>query len=319
MTNQQYKFLTRQARDSMLTATDEVMRVTAKIYKQSATSLATKLRTLPVGPLTAQDLNSLSMIQELNKLSTNITESLDGIIMDSVRRSSEIATGVDKRYMLELGLDNIQVGDIIQHVNNDVVFTTVNRVYQDGYTFSQRLWIEGQKTQNDIKLVLNSGIAQGRDPIKVAKDLEQYLKDGKLSLMKRYGKLKAGTKEFAARIPNNVDYRAMRIIRTETYNSLRDAELLGAESNPGTTGWFDWIRTAGAEDYGCICPDLAAGSPYKASEVPNGPHPNCSCYVQAQLRNQTEFVADLKDWVAGGDVGYLDEWSFKTGYQNIVA
>ena len=48
---------------------------------------------------------------------------------------------------------------------------------------------------------------RGVIPVKIAKDLEVYVAEGKASLMKRYGNLEAGTKEFAKRIPRNVDYQ----------------------------------------------------------------------------------------------------------------
>lgn len=312
MTRQEYETLTRQARDSVTTLTSDVMKKQAKIYQKAAKDLASTVKTLPA-QLSPSDLYNIKMMQALDTLSSTITESISDNVLDGVKRTSTLVSNVDKYHMYTVGLDKTQVANIVQTVNEDVVAATINRVYQDGYTFSQRLWIEGQKTQNNIKDILNAGISQGRDPFKIAKDIQVYTKDGKKILLKRYRKLKAGTKEFIDRIPENVDYRAMRIVRTEMYNSMRDAEVRSAASNPGTTGLFDWIRQT-VEDYGCTCPDLAAGSPYTREQVPSNPHPNCSCRIQARLRNQTDYVNDLAAWANGADIDYLDEWAADYGY-----
>ena len=93
--------------------------------------------------------------------------------------------------------------------------------------------------------------------------------------MKRYGKLERGTAEYARRIPRSVDYRALRIVRSELYASLKEVGIENGKANPSALDKFDWVMQSGRADWDCDCPDLAAGSPYTAAQFPAQPHPNC--------------------------------------------
>lgn len=311
MDKQTYAKLTRQARNNVTKNMKTVMKKQAEIYQKASADLAEHISHLAPSEM---NVDTIDMITQLDKLSTNITESLNTTIEGSIKFSTEESFKVTRKHLSDYGITGQAIDTMYQSVSDGVVSATINRVYQDGYTFSQRLWLEGQRTQVNIKNLLNAGLSEGKDPIKIAKDIQVYTKDGKQILLKSYRNMKAETKEFMRRIPENVDYRAMRIVKTETYNSLRDAEVLGAETDPSTTGLFDWIRAGGAADWGCICPDLVAGSPYTKDEIPTNPHPNCSCYIQAQLRNHDDFVRDLKAWGEGENVGYIDTWASKYGY-----
>lgn len=199
------------------------------------------------------------------------------------------------------------ISNMFRVLDDRVLQSTLNRIWSDGYSYSDRIWRAGLRYQHDVKNVISSGLAQGRDMIKIAKDLGRYTRDGKTALVNSFGELKRGTKQFIRRIGNQVDYRALRIVRSELYASMQDSAKLSGQFNPASNGLYDWVRS-NTKDWGCNCPANAAGSPYTAENVPSYDHPNCLCRIVPHLRNHDEFVSDLKSWSRGERVDYLDDW-----------
>jgi hypothetical protein len=187
------------------------------------------------------------------------------------------------------------------------------RLWSDGYTFSERIWgtgdigLKGDWLER-MKMTVAAGIAQGRDPVKIAKDIQVYTADGKIALSQRWGGLARGTAEFAKRIPGRLDWRAQRLVRSELGASLQNASVMAGEANPGADGLYDWVLSIGRRHWDCECESLAEGGPYTAETIPTYPHSNCGCWTRPHLREMTGFLADLKSWAHGGSVDYLDEW-----------
>jgi hypothetical protein len=203
------------------------------------------------------------------------------------------------------------LGRLVSATSDKVMASLASRLWADGQTFSDRVWGSNGVREDwleRIRLTVAAGIAQGRDPAKIARDIQVYTADGKVALVERWGKLVRGTPEFAKRLPRNLDWRATRLVRSELGASLQDASVLSGEANPGCDGLFDWVLQLGRLHYGCECPDLAAGGPYKRDEIPTYPHPQCGCWIRPHLREIAVFTADLKRWVRGGSVDYIDKW-----------
>jgi hypothetical protein len=232
--------------------------------------------------------------------------------------TADLLPGVDAQYVLSAasraGADDITAAGmsrLIAGVHDRVMASLVSRLWGDKQTFSTRIW-GGDGVRADwlerMRITISAGIAQGRDPLKIAKDIQVYAADGKVALLQRWGTLERGTAEFAKRIPKNVDWRAVRLVRSELYASLQDSAVLAGRMNPGCDGLFDWVLQAGRQDWNCDCQALADGGPYEADQVPTYPHPNCFCAIVPHLRDQSEFVSDLARWAKGEDVDYLDKW-----------
>lgn len=199
------------------------------------------------------------------------------------------------------------LSNMMRVMDDRVLQSTLNRIWQDGYSYSDRIWRAGLRYQHDVKNVISAGLAQGRDVIKIARDLGRYTRDGRTALVNSYGELKRGSKQFIKRIGNKVDYRALRIVRSELYASMQDSSKLAGQFNPASNGLYDWVRTT-SKDWGCNCPDNAAGSPYTLENLPSYDHPNCLCRIVPHLRNHDEFVQDLRAWSQGERVDYLNDW-----------
>ena len=295
--------------------TQKAMTELRRTYIDAGELVAKAVRESSLVDASSLDTQSLASIQsQLVKAAELIRDSAE----DNSKKAVSAIVGrvgkIDETYFVSAiksagsTLSTVKIHNMVVAVNERVVENMTKRLWSDGYTFSTRIWDIGAGFQDDMKRVLSSGIAQGRDPVKIAADIEKYISGGKPVLMKRYGKLKAGTARFVRRIPQNVDYRAMRLVRTELYAALKEADVEAGKVNPGAEDLYDWIMNAGRADWDCDCPEYARNSPYAAAEVPTQPHPNCGCYIQPRLKDRREFVADLVKWTNGTSVEYLDRW-----------
>jgi hypothetical protein len=159
------------------------------------------------------------------------------------------------------------------------------------YSLSKSVWNVVTYTEDKIMDVVWGGISQGRDVRSVAADLMAYLKGGPDIVKGRWGKLKPGEKvlkgghwqyatkearQYAKRLGSKgVDYRVMRLYRSEIHRNQQEAAVEEGEDNPACTGKYDWILVPGRGTFLCDCPELAKGGPYTKATIPPYPHPNC--------------------------------------------
>lgn len=315
MTKAEYIKAYRQVRMDGPKIVAKAMTELKRTYIDAGKLVAEAVRQSTLADASSFTTESLVSIQrQLVKAAEMVRTTTEEQIPLRVGQVAKRVTAIDEQYLLSaiksagVTLATVKVENIFVGINTRVIENITRRIWQDGYSYSERIWKIGSGFQDDIKRVLTTGLAQGRDPIKIAGDLEKFIAGGKTILMKRYGQLKAGTAQFARRIPKNVDYRAMRLVRSELYAGLKEADVLAGKANPGAEDLFDWIMNAGRADWDCDCPDLAHGSPYTAAQVPAQPHANCMCYLLPRLKDRKEFVDDLVKWANGGDVPYLDKW-----------
>lgn len=297
-----------------------------RIYEKAGKLAAAEVRKAELAGLSDLTVKSWQNIEkQLEQGARIIREGIEKGVYNAsslgVGRTSEINqeylidafSGIDQTKITQTGIKNL-----FRSVNDRVVTAIASRVYQDGYTFADRIWNAGLDYQKQMKDVITSGLAQGRDVVKIAKDLQVYIKDGKISLVKRYGELKRGTSAFIRRIGDKVDYRALRLVRSELYQSLQIASVEQGRVNPGSVDQYDWILDPGRQHWSCACPENAANSPYSLNEIPDYPHPNCRCDIRPVLRDRKEFTKDLKRWVNNEPVDYLDKW-YRQDYQYMIS
>jgi hypothetical protein len=239
---------------------------------------------------------------------------INNTVPGAVEKTAKRITDIDVDYTIG-ALENIDIIDPVRiremgvAVNSDMVAALQTRIWQDGYTFSHRVWRVGTEYQKQIKRVVSAGLAQGRDPVEIARDIEVYVRDGKQKMASRWGPdLEQGTKRWLKRIRKNVDYNAMRLVRSELYQSLQDTGRESGRINPAAYDQYDWIMEQARQHWSCLCPEYSDGSPYTYETVPSMPHPNCRCRVQPRLRSDRNFQKDLKQWVGGKRVPYIDQW-----------
>jgi len=329
MTQSEFYEAQRQSRIEYRKVFQQVNKDLGDLYIDAADEVAEKIKTLNLKgkgkSLTAASLKSLETT--LRKTGARIAGGSEQIIINSIDDSITITNQPHLTYWGDaLGIadiDRIEFGVIekmYSQLNETLIGLTHSRVWQDGYNFSDRIWgFPGSDKQPylpgfakhwefDVKKIVTMGLAQNRDVLQIAKDLTVYAVHGKKGVMKRYGDLVEGTSAFAKRIPKHIDWRALRLARSELFISLQDAAKFQGKMNPAVRK-YKWNLTGGvtrpADD---PCPDIAADSPYLVEEVPDYPHPNGMCYITHIIIGRDEFVNDLVDWGQGVGVPYLDNW-----------
>lgn len=346
MTTAEYRRLYRQARKNLPEYQSETMSRIIDVYQDAARSAAEEVRKATLSGQSDLTIDSWRQIEQqlrsgADDISTAIEKEIPQMVTDSYwnepfpvdndyLKQAVSRAGAGNR-ITEAGIRNMGIG-----VNNRMIRALVSRNYADGYTFSQRIW--GQFKENGlplgingdyqyrIKNLINAGLASNRDVVKIAKDIELYVKadylkrgiDTKDLVFNpgRYGKLVPGSGEYRRRVSGKPDWRALRLVRSELYSSLQMASIEQGRLNPASRGLYDWYKTPGnpidpdgsRNASGLRCIDLEDGNPYTLETVPGYQHSNCSCSVIPHLMDGNEFVSDLTDWANFEPVDYLDEW-----------
>jgi hypothetical protein len=224
------------------------------------------------------------------------------------------------------------------------------------YDLSALVWASVEEMEERIFDVINGGLALGRDPVDIARDLETYInyENGGERVLGRWGAMFPNTeagrraawererlafygiqpgseeantilstpdvkdwvnekmaektrkgapllpdavKQYARRIGKaGLDYRAIRIVRTETARMVADEEADFAKNSYAATGQVDWILKSGREQWGCSCEEYAKGGPYMIDNLPSEipVHPNCDCELRPRLKSDAELKATFK-------------------------
>lgn len=333
MTKAEFKKLYRESRLTMGRLTTETMDRLKNVYNNAADLAADQVRVAVARELS--DLTSerwRAIEASLRVGADQIAAAVEEQVPSLVAASNAVHLDINTAYMMDAveaagagaRIKRSVIGEIASAVNDDLVRQTVIRQYSDGYTFVERIWSDAVKTldngarqfvglhgdyQYRVKNLIQLGQAQGRSSAQIALDIQDYVSKGREFVLKpgRFGKLEPGTAEYKKRLVRQIDYRALRIARSEQYASLQALAPQQAAINPASSGEFDWILNPLLE-HDCICLDYAAASPYAEDEIPGYPHPNCGCSVEPRLRDLDEFTDDLARWADGESVDYIDQW-----------
>jgi hypothetical protein len=88
-----------------------------------------------------------------------------------------------------------------------------------------------------------------------------------------------------------LDYRALRVVRTQTQFTLQEEEKEWARSVIGK-GAVKWVLEPERDHWGCQC-ERYAGKEYPVDELPPPPHPNCNCRFEPAVKTQAELAKEL--------------------------
>ncbi|WP_302782683.1 hypothetical protein [Clostridium saudiense] len=249
-------------------------------------------------------------ILELNNELAKVSES-------SIRTSAEIAASVQ--------------GDFLSYINNkytldidksmlEFAYTTNEKLigqiiqggfYKDNRSLSDRIWGYGNQNGKDIQYILTKGMAEQKSYLEIIKDLEKFLKSNTdPDFKKTYTKL----------YNRKVDYNAQRLLRTAMNHMFYVQNVSNAKNNPYAEA-MHWELSAEhgtrqvdrfGEDE---CDDYANSDYYNLGQgnfppdkVPV-PHPNCLCIQTIVIpKSLDEIGRELREWINGKDISYLDEW-----------
>ena len=256
------------------------------------------------------------LMQGVNRINVALAAQVPSVVGTGFQSYAKIET----RYLIDSvmragavsAISPVLIRQFYVGLNERVVEDIVRRTFANGYSFSTRVWNTAMDYNRQINNVVSTGVAMNRDVLSIARDINVYVRDGKMSLMQRYGDLVRGASDLTRRSRLKVDYRALRLVRSELTASLQNAAVQAGEANPACIHMYEWVRV-NSEEWGCDCPELQENSPYRTESVPGYPHPNCMCQVRPILMNNNKFVGDLRSYVAGGNVPYIADWAIRLG------
>lgn len=316
MTAEDYRKALVQARDNWPKLTAPTKRKIRAAYVKAGRDIAEVLRngTLVDGQLDAATQRAFD--QAVLVASSEIAEAMRTEIPAMILTGALALSAIEAELLTSSfggvfgrGVTPEGIARAFDKVARDTVTKSLSTILDDGYNFWGRVPNVSRDFGDDVVNLVRAAIDQGRDLGKIAADVNVYIKDGKAFTIKRWGEnLAPRSSELLRRIRfDRVDYRALRLVRSEFGRGLMEEGKEFGTNNPACSGWFDWVRVNTIE-YGCECPANAAGSPYLLENFPPYAHPNCGCMCRPVLKNLTDFKRDLRAWVNGEPNAELDGW-----------
>ena len=199
-----------------------------------------------------------------------------------------------KRYYKEKGLLKFRLieKDILREAEIIAESTMrKQRIFKDKeFILSDRIWDLSDNNYEKIKEIISSGI--NTDCVKVAKALQQYVKEGAQTFAKDYPNM---YDRMGGRVPKNLNYEALRLARNELSEVYWQATIEGFKENPAVTA-VKWLlsnnRLAGYHD---ICDTLAYSNDhglgagiYPVDAAPEKPHVCCLCSLAPVIAKDIE-------------------------------
>lgn len=226
------------------------------------------------------------------KIKGNIYLISDAVVKDNVD------------WLASFGFSMEGLNAAFSYVPDEIVRNLITgQIYESGWSLSQRIWSDNEKTLKDIYRVMAKGLAENKPIYEIAKDLEAYVRPG-------------------ARLPWNltapdgvrifkkqVDYNAQRLARTLVQHGYQQSFVAVTKNNPFITEYV-W-RSNGSR----VCELCKArdGQHYKKDELPLD-HPNGMCTMELVVAKN--MVDQLADWFNSPDGTYpeIDAFAKNFGY-----
>lgn len=301
-----------------------------RMYTRALSRVNRVIAKLPKGKLKESDIERIENAVKKREC----VEELTGIVTGSSLKIARKAVAVDLAYIKDAGkeagieftgldeaFDRIakKAAQKRQNIRTAIVFRNATQ-----YDLSKAVWNAVEGFSEKIKAVAEAEFARGTDPVKIARLLEEYLESGDEGIiLGRWGEMEPGMSDYRKRIGRGgADFRTQRLVRTEIFNSIRNADIRSGAANPGTTGQWRWVMVASRGAWDCNCPERAAGGPYtqeRAQNLIDTAHPNCFCRIEPELMDHDAFVDSLIEYVDGKDTAgarRIEEWA---GQYDVIA
>ena len=273
-----------------------------KVYRQSKSGGFNK----------AWALRYMNHIQQHIK---KLTKQLDDLGIQSINEASKITTDISKETFENATKVNLpqEVIDRMFGVPEEVINRLINgTLYKGGVGLSKRVWNTTNKYKQDINYVIAQGLAANKSYKELAQDLEKYINP--------QSKKDWNWNKLYPKTNKQVDYNAVRLIRTSINHSFYLSNVANVNNNPFATG-MHWQLSTQHETRQIIpfgpdeCDDFAHQNGYQLGEgnfptdrVPV-PHPNCLCVQYAVIpQDMVSIGKQINSWLKGGKDSRLDDW-----------
>jgi hypothetical protein len=275
------------------------------IYRRAASNIANEIREMgaPSGKgAKLKRANLVALEKSISREASDITGALSDILTDDIADAVRLGAQAAQTRLLKLitesgvKLDTTKVQRGFGQVNTAAVEACWGKTH-NGLTLSDRIWKTGDNARTAMQTLIQEGVAQGRDAVAIAKDLEKYVRSGANTLAKDYPNMRVRMK----RVPKDLSYEALRLARTETANAYWEGTISSSRMSPTCKGVrFMLSNTHPIED---ICDDLASADlyglgpgGYATGDEPPLPHPNCLCAIAPIMPSPEEFEDRWEAW-----------------------
>ena len=237
---------------------------------------------------------------EIDKNLKEVQNQISNTIQNSMNTAAQSVVNGNLDWLKDLGL---KFDTSMSSIPSNVIYNIVSgNLYGKGWTFSNAIWGDYNKTTGDLANVIAQGIMQNKSAYDIAQDLESYVNPSARKPW-NWSQVYPGSKR-------QIDYNAQRLARTMVSHAYQQAIVATAKRNPFVTG-IRWM-SSGGERMCQICADRD-GMIYKPENLPID-HPNGMCTYEAVIEKDMSEIADeLADWVNGKENPALDEYAKSLG------
>jgi len=263
-----------------------------RVYRRAAARVREDIERTAVGTLRRSHLEALA--RNLERRARELSEETLEAIRRGVYLSTEAGTMAPQNITARLvreAWDPVEVGRLFAPINERAAMMVLARTGKDGLRLSDRVWRAGEKWRRAVARVVEDGVARGVDPRKLAREVERYLQPGvgtahKLETRRRL------------KVPKDLSYEAMRLVRTEMGNAFHEASIAANGAAPSYRGIY-W-RLSSSHPVKDVCDDYAAHNGngfWPKGEEPAKPHPQCFCVVIPAHEDPEQFADRLRAWL----------------------
>src|SRR5690606_918654 len=221
-----------------------------------------------------------SLRVEAELIQKGLTEAFVDYIDSAVKAGVGYTQGVVLNLFDQAGLKTSRIRKLFSRVNKQAVEAIWART-RNGLYLSDRIWEQGEKYRNTMRDIIQEAVAIGQDAVTTARMIQQYVRQGAMTLAKSYPDM---MKRMKGRIPGNISYEALRLARTEMSAAFGEGTIAAARVAPSYLG-MKWVLS-GSHPVPDMCDTLATqnfglglgpGVYPPGNEPPYPAHPNCIC------------------------------------------
>lgn len=252
--------------------------------------------------------------KDVDQFNQDLAKAIKFVVENGTENGMYFIKQVSIDVLKEAGVDTVPFIKSMEFSRKRAIQTSFARSHEDGLKLSERIWNIGQHNKKIMSDIVRAGA--GEDVVTVARSLESYVKKGKTSIAANYPNM---IKRMESRIPANLDYKALRLARTELTAAYGEGVIASAKATP-VVKYVKWVISS-SHPRKDICDTNANGGPngngiYEAMSCPIYPaHPNCICTLQPAPENTTVVVDKLKAWLKNPQSQpEIEEW-YQTYYK----
>lgn len=273
------------------------------LYIRAADRVAKELQNLalktPSSYLRKRHLEELetALRIEAERLIGNLTKAIEGYIEQAVDAGVGYSQAVSLSLFKKAGIDTAGLRIMFATVNRQAAEACWART-KKGLFLSDRIWEQGEKFRNTMRDIIQEAVVTGQDAVKTARMLQQYVRQGAMTLARDYPNM---MKRMKGRIPGDISYEALRLARTEMTAAFGEGTVSAAQVSPSYQG-MKWVLSH-SHPVTDICDTLAEHDEglgrgvYSPGNEPLLPaHPNCICTLVPVHEEPEKFVERLKKW-----------------------